>query len=151
MTRPPQALGHVARAGTAVEEGDLETWLAEAAAAESIARRRRMVYVEFVLHFVRLNLALLEGDDAAAEAHAEAMRTMRDGIATPALEWTDFGVSYVTAMWRPEIAASWPRGCSSSTRPTLPRSVRRRCSTCWPSWAARTTCGPSSPPGRSSP
>ena len=113
-----EALGHVARAGTAVEEGDLETWQAEAAAAESIARRRRMVYVEFVLHFVRLNLALLEGDDSAAEAHAEAMRTMRDGIATPALEWTDFGVSYVTAMWRPEMRRRirWLRGCSSSTR-----------------------------------
>ncbi len=36
-----EALGHVARAGTAVEEGDLETWRAEAAAAEAIARRRR--------------------------------------------------------------------------------------------------------------
>ena len=105
-----QALGHVARAGTAVEEGDLETWRAEAAAAESIARRRRMVYVEFVLHFVRLNLALLEGDDAAAEAHSDAMRTMSDSIATPALEWTDFGVSYVTAMWRPEIAPAIAQG-----------------------------------------
>jgi hypothetical protein len=104
-----EALGHVARAGTAVEEGDLETWRAEAAAAEAIARRRRMVYVEFVLHFVRLNLALLEGD-AGAEAHADAMRTMSDGIATPALEWTDFGVSYVTAMWRPEVAPAVAQG-----------------------------------------
>jgi hypothetical protein len=105
-----QALGHIALAGTAVEEGDLETWLAQASAAEAIARRRRMAYVEFVLHFVRLNLALLEGDDSAAEAHAEAMRTMRDGIATPALEWTDFGVSYVTAMWRPEMADQVAQG-----------------------------------------
>ncbi len=51
------AIGHIALAGAAVEEGDLETWLAESAAAEAIARRRRLVYVEFVLHFVRLNLA----------------------------------------------------------------------------------------------
>ena len=59
-TRPPRRLGTSPSPATAVEEGDLETWLAEAAAAEAIARRRRLVYVEFVLHFVRLNLALLE-------------------------------------------------------------------------------------------
>ena len=100
------AVGHIALAGAAAEEGDLETWLAESAAAEAIARRRRLVYVEFVLHFVRLNLTLLAGDDDAADAHADAMRTMSDGIATPALEWIDFGVSYVTAMWRPEVAAA---------------------------------------------
>ena len=99
-----RALGHIALAGTALEEGDLETWEAQSSAAEAIARRRRMVYVEFVLHFVRLNLALLEGDDEGARAHADAMRTMRDGMATPAMEWTDFGVAYVTAMWRPEVA-----------------------------------------------
>ena len=114
-------LGHIALAGTGLEEGDLETWRAESAAAEAIARRRRLVYVEFVLHFVRLNLALLEGDDEAADAHADAMRTMRDGMATPAMEWTDFGVSYVTAMWRPEVAGRWPRRCSSSHRRTPPR------------------------------
>ncbi|HSO66078.1 MAG TPA: hypothetical protein VLQ78_13345, partial [Ornithinibacter sp.] len=105
-----QALGHVARAGTALEEGDLETGLAEAAAAEAIARRRRMVYVEFVLHFVRLNLALLEGADGAARAHTDAMRTMSDGMATPSMEWTDFGVSYVTATWRPEVAHQVAQG-----------------------------------------
>ena len=99
-----RALGHIALAGTALEEGDLETWEAESSAAEAIARRRRMVYVEFVLHFVRLNLALLAGDDEGARTHADAMRTMRDGMATPAMEWTDFGVAYVTAMWRPELA-----------------------------------------------
>ncbi|GAA4396756.1 hypothetical protein GCM10023168_01010 [Fodinibacter luteus] len=100
------AVGHIALAGAAVEAGDLETWRAEAAAAEAIARRRRLVYVEFVLHFVRLNLTLLAGEHEAADAHADAMRTMSDGIATPALEWIDFGVSYVTAMWRPEVAAA---------------------------------------------
>jgi hypothetical protein len=99
-------VGHLALAGAAVEAGDLETWLTESAAAEAIARRRRLVYVDFVLHFVRLNLALLAGEDEAADAHAEAMRTMSDGIATPALEWIDFGISYVTAMWRPEVAAA---------------------------------------------
>ena len=105
-----RVLGHVARAGVAVEEGDLETWRAEASAAESIARRRRMVYVEFVLHFMGFNLALLEGDEEAAGAHADAMRTMQDGIATPALEWTDFGLTYVTAMWRPEVAGDVAQG-----------------------------------------
>lgn len=99
------AVGHVALAGAAVEEGDLQTWLAASAAADAIARRRRLVYVEFVLHFVRLNLTLLAGDDEAAGGHANALRTMSgEGIATPALEWLDFGVSYVTAMWRPDVA-----------------------------------------------
>jgi DNA-binding SARP family transcriptional activator len=98
------ALAHIMRAGTAVEQGDLDTWLAESAAAGSIARRRRLAYVEYVLHFVRFALALLGDDDAGADAHVEAMRSMRDGLATPAVEWNEFGFLYATASWRPGFA-----------------------------------------------
>jgi hypothetical protein len=92
------------RAGTAVERGDLEGWLADSARADEIARRRRLAYVEYVLHFVRFALALLRDDDEAAAVHVEAMRAMRDGLATPALEWNEFGFLYAMATWRPGFA-----------------------------------------------
>ena len=97
---PAEALAHTALAGTGLEEGDLDLWLSESAAADDIARRRRLTYVEYALHFVRLSLALLSDDADAAEVHADAMRTMREGMATPAMEWNEFGVLYSTASWR---------------------------------------------------
>ncbi len=98
-----QALAHICLAGTAVELGDVDLWRRESATAAAIARRRRLTYVEYVLHFVELALTLL-ADDPAADGHAEAMRSMRDGLATPALEWNEFGVMYAMATWRPEVA-----------------------------------------------
>ena len=100
------ALAHVTVAGTAVEDGDRDTWLEHARAAEDIARRRRLTYVEFVLHFVRLSLSVLEGDDEAAAEHAEAMRSLSEQTATPAAEWTEFGVSYLLALWRADARAA---------------------------------------------
>lgn len=105
-----EALAHTALAGTALEEGDRETWEAESAAADDIARRRRLTYVEYALHFVRLSLSLLVDDAEAADEHAHAMRTMREGMATPAMEWNEFGVLYVTASWRPGAAEPIARG-----------------------------------------
>ena len=106
------AVGHIALARHRGGGGRPRDLAGRVGAAEAIARRRRLVYVEFVLHFVRLNLTLLADDDEAADAHADAMRTMSDGIATPALEWIDFGVSYVAAMSRPEVAAAVASRCS---------------------------------------
>jgi hypothetical protein len=107
---PAQALAHTALAGTALEEGDLETWRTQSAAADDIARRRRLVYVDYALHFVRLNLSLLADDGEAADRHAHAMRTMREDMATPAMEWNEFGVLYATAAWRPGAAEPLARG-----------------------------------------
>ena len=50
---------------------------------------------------MRLSLSLLADDAEAADEHADAMRTMREGMATPAMEWNEFGVLYATASWRP--------------------------------------------------
>lgn len=105
-----EALAHTALAGTALEQGDRETWEAESAAADDIARRRRLTYVEYALHFVRLSLSLLVDDAEAADEHAHAMRTMREGMATPAMEWNEFGVLYATASWRPGAAEPIARG-----------------------------------------
>ena len=105
-----EALAHTSLAGTALEEGDRETWEAESAAADDIARRRRLTYVEYALHFVRLSLSLLVDDAEAADEHAHAMRTMREGMATPAMEWNEFGVLYATASWRPGAAEPVARG-----------------------------------------
>ncbi len=100
------ALAHIIRAGTAVERGDLEGWLTHSAAAEALARRRRFAYIEYVLAFVRLALGLLADDHDAADGHAATMRSMREGLATPALELNEFGILYSTATWRPGFAAS---------------------------------------------
>ena len=59
---------------------------------------------------MRLSLSLLADDAEAADAHAEAMRTMREGMATPAMEWNEFGVLYATASWRPGAAEPVARG-----------------------------------------
>ena len=105
-----EALAHTALASAGLEQGDRGTWEAESAAADDIARRRRLTYVEYALHFVRLSLSLLADDAEAADAHAEAMRTMREGMATPAMEWNEFGVLYATASWRPGAAEPVARG-----------------------------------------
>jgi hypothetical protein len=99
-----EALARICLGGTAIEDGDLETWQQESTAAGAIARRRRLAYIEYVLHFVGLNLSLLAEQDDEADAHADAMRTMRETLATPALEWNEFGMLYATATWRPHVA-----------------------------------------------
>ncbi len=98
------ALAHIMRAGTAVEAGDLETWLEQGAAAGAVAERRRLSYIQYVVHFVQFSLRLLDGDSEAADAHLEAMRAMQEGLATPALEWNEFGFLFATASWRPGVA-----------------------------------------------
>ena len=105
-----EALAHTALAGTGVEAGDLDTWLSASAAAVDIARRRRLTYVEYALRFVLFNLSLLADDDDTADEHADAMRTMRAGMATPAMEWNEFGVVYATASWRTGAAETLARG-----------------------------------------
>ena len=105
-----EALAHTALAATGLEEGDRETWESGSAAADTIARRRRLTYVEYALHFVRFSLALLADDAQAADEHADAMRSMREGMATPAMEWNEFGVLYATAAWRPGAAEPVARG-----------------------------------------
>ncbi len=105
-----EALAHTALAGTGVEAGDLDTWLSASAAAVDIARRRRLTYVEYALRFVLFNLSLLADDDDTADEHADAMRTMREGMATPAMEWNEFGVVYATASWRTGAAEPLARG-----------------------------------------
>ena len=63
------------------------------------------------------NLSLLADDDDAADEHADAMRTMREGMATPAMEWNEFGVIYATASWRRGRPSRSPAGCSTSSTP----------------------------------
>ena len=96
------ALGLTILGGVAVEAGDLATWTAAADEAEALARPRRLAYVTFVLDFVRLNLALLRGDAAAAETIAGQVRETRGQVATPAAAFLDFGIAYVENIWRPE-------------------------------------------------
>ena len=130
-----EALAHTALAGTGLEEGDLDIWRSESAAADDIARRRRLTYVEYALHFVRLSLALLTDDADAAEEHADAMRTMREGMATPAMEWNEFGVLVLDG----ELADGRRRAArradaATSSRPRRTTSAAPRCCTCshWP-------------------
>lgn len=99
-----RALAHIMRAGVAVECGDLEGWLTQSAAAEALATRRRFAYIEYVLAFVRLALAQLADDVDATDEHAATMRSMREGLATPALELNEFGILYSMATWRPGFA-----------------------------------------------
>ncbi len=98
-----EAVGRAALAGAAVEAADLAVWEAESEAAEAIARRRRLPYVEFALGFVRLSLTLMAGRLAEAEAIEERLRGMRSEVTTPADESLDFALSFTAATWRPEL------------------------------------------------
>ena len=98
-----EAVGRAALAGAAVEAGDLDLWKVESDAAEAIARRRRLPYVDFALGLVRLSLTLMSGRFADAEAIEARLREMRTEVTTPADESLDFAISFASATWRPEL------------------------------------------------
>ena len=148
-----EALAHTALAGTALEEGDLETWEAESAAADDIARRRRLTYVEYALHFVRLSLSLAGrrrgGGRRARRRDAHHARGHGD---------PGHGVERVRGALRHGDAGGPGRpsrsraACSSTTgRRRTTTSAAPRCCTCSPSPGWRTSCAPSSPERRCSP
>ena len=98
-----EAVGRAALAGAAVEAADLEVWTTQSEAAEAIAQRRRLPYVEFALGFVRLSLSLMAGRFDEAEAIEGRLRGMRNEVTTPADESLDFAMSFASATWRPEL------------------------------------------------
>lgn len=98
-----EAVGHAALAGACVEGGDLAGWLEHAGAAESLARRRRLPYVEFALGLVRLSLDLMAGRAAEADAMDARLRELRGEVTTPADDSMDFALAFAAAAWRPEV------------------------------------------------
>ena len=90
------------------------------------------------------NLSLLADDDDTAAEHADTMRTMREGMATPAMEWNEFGMIYATASWRTGAAEPLARGMLEFFNATPNDLAAPRCSTCSRSPGSSRSCAPSS-------
>ena len=99
-----EAVARTALAGAAAEAADLVTWTTESAAAETIARRRRLPYVEFALGLVRLSLHLMSGQHEKADVLEARLREMRTEVTTPADDLLDFTLAFAAASWRPALA-----------------------------------------------
>ncbi|MEU4604141.1 BTAD domain-containing putative transcriptional regulator [Kribbella sp. NPDC023972] len=97
------ALSHAIVACGALERGDPHGWRVHAAAAERLARRRRLAFVSYVLGFVDVTLAGLRGDVARAQTGADLLRELRYQIHLPAQDGHEAGIALATGYWMPEL------------------------------------------------
>ncbi|MGG5258383.1 BTAD domain-containing putative transcriptional regulator [Phycicoccus avicenniae] len=98
-----EAVGNAALAGACVEAGYRDGWLEHSAAAEALARRRRLPYVEFALGLVRLGLEHMAGRREEADATEARLRELRGEVTTPADDSMDFALAFAAGAWRPEV------------------------------------------------
>ncbi|MFW5473055.1 BTAD domain-containing putative transcriptional regulator [Knoellia sp. CPCC 206450] len=99
-----EAVALAGLASAAVEAGDRATWESASGAALTIARRRRLAYVEFALRFVELNLLVLRTDDDPSAAADELRGLTGVTMSIPASDYIEFGIAYALAAWNPPAA-----------------------------------------------
>ena len=66
--------------------GHVDRWQELSDAAVAIARRERLPYVMFTLHWVRMTLAAMSGDTAAVDEHLAGLATTSREVAIPMAE-----------------------------------------------------------------
>lgn len=95
-----------ARAVDELELGRVDLWEEHTAAAVAIARRERLPYVMFTVHWLRMTLAAMRGDrDAVGEQLADLETTARE-VALPMVEIHAPAAAMIASLWDGTVAGT---------------------------------------------
>ena len=87
------------RAIDELELGRVDLWEEHSAAAVSIARRERLPYVMFTVHWVRMTLAAMRGDRAGVAEHLAGLETTSREVALPMAEVHAPAAAMIASLW----------------------------------------------------
>lgn len=93
-----EAISLLAVAACELEFGHHRAWLAYSRAARELAISKRLVYVEFCLAWLELNLALMRWDIPAARRHIAVLRRLMGIVAVPNLDGLQTILAVLQAM-----------------------------------------------------
>ncbi len=82
-----------------LELGRVDLWEEHSAAAVAIARRERLPYVMFTVHWVRMTLAAMRGDRAGVEEHLAGLATTSREVALPMAEVHAPAAAMIASLW----------------------------------------------------
>ena len=77
----------------------MDVWEEHAAAAVAIARRERLPYVMFTVHWLRMTLASMAGDRAGVEEHLAGLETTSREVALPMAEIHAPAAALIASLW----------------------------------------------------
>jgi hypothetical protein len=89
----------VTRAIDELELGKMEAWEEHSAAAVAIARRERLPYVMFTVHWLRMTMAALGGDRAGVAEHLSGLETTSREVALPMAEVHAPAAAMIASLW----------------------------------------------------
>lgn len=84
--------------------GRVDRWEELSAAAVAIARRERLPYVMFTLHWVRMTLAAMRGDAADVDDQLSGLATTSREVAVPMAEVHAPAAAMVSSLWNGTVA-----------------------------------------------
>jgi DNA-binding SARP family transcriptional activator len=82
-----------------LEQGRVELWDELSTAAVTIARRERLPYVMFTVHWVRMTLAAMSGDHEEVAAHLAGLATTSREVALPMVEVHAPAAAMIASLW----------------------------------------------------
>jgi hypothetical protein len=88
-----------ARAVDELELGRVDLWEEHTAAAVAIARRERLPYVMFTVHWLRMTLAAMQGDRASVEEQLAGLETTVREVALPMAEIHAPAAAMIASLW----------------------------------------------------
>jgi DNA-binding SARP family transcriptional activator len=103
----------------ALELGDMDGYLRDLHAAERIARRHRLSYVQFALAWQELMLSTMRGDLDEADRRVEQLRALRTRVALPAEEMHEIGLHVARHLFEPEALAPFVEAMASAQQQVI--------------------------------
>jgi DNA-binding SARP family transcriptional activator len=100
-----EALALTTTGADALELGDMDGYRRDLRAAERIARRRRLSYVQLALAWEELTLSTMRGDLEEADRRIEQLRGLRTRVALPAEEMHEVGLQVARHLFEPQALA----------------------------------------------
>ncbi len=79
--------------------GRVDLWEEHSAAAVAIARRERLPYVMFTVHWVQMTLAAMSGDRAGIAEHLSGLETSSREVALPMAEIQAPAAAMIASLW----------------------------------------------------
>lgn len=79
--------------------GRVDLWVEHSATAVSIARRERLPYVMFTVHWVEMTLAAMRGDRTGVEEHLSGLASTSREVALPMVEIHAPAAAMIASLW----------------------------------------------------